>query len=439
MSRFAVVSSLLFAGIAPADGPPNFVLVMADDLGWGDLGCYGNAAIRTPHLDALAAAGMRFTDFHSNGVVCSPTRAALLTGRYQQRTGIEGVIHADPNRNQRDTGLPHAETTFAEDLAAAGYATGIFGKWHLGYPAKHNPTTHGFDRFVGFVSGNVDYQSHIDGAGFADWWSDSTPTPQAGYTTDLIGQCAAAFAERHRDRPFCLYIPHEAPHSPFQGPNDPAVRRPGLSKPQLGERTDRKAAYREMIEAMDASVGRVLDTLDRRGLSERTFVFFCSDNGPTNVGSAGPWRGRKGQIHEGGHRVPAIARWPGRIPAGVVTDQPAMTMDLLPTLRSLADLPPAEGRTLDGADLSPLLLRRQPPPDRPLFWVCDQQRAVRLGRHKLLLSAKGNRVPIELYDLQTDPGETDNLAADQPERVRRMQTLIDDFVRRTRTDVNRRS
>ncbi|NQT02271.1 MAG: sulfatase-like hydrolase/transferase [Planctomycetes bacterium] len=193
---------------------PNIILIMADDLGYGDIGCYGSKKIRTPNIDALARGGLRFTDYHSNCPVCSPTRAALLTGRYQQRCGIEGVVTAAKHRH---TGMALEEVTFAEVLKRRGYATGIFGKWHVGYNVEFNPAKQGFDEFIGYVSGNVDYHSHIDQAGFEDWWKNLQKVPEEGYCTDLITKHGVDFIERHKDGPFCLYLPHEAPHYPYQG------------------------------------------------------------------------------------------------------------------------------------------------------------------------------------------------------------------------------
>ena len=409
---------------APAAERPNFVLIMADDLGYGDVGCYGNTRIKTPCLDALAAGGMRFTDFHSNGPVCSPTRAALLTGRYQQRCGIEGVVTA---KHHRDTGMALGETTFAEVLKAAGYSTALFGKWHLGYQVRFNPVKQGFDVFRGYVSGNVDYQSHIDQVGIEDWWHNTDKADESGYTTDLITEHAVRFIEQHKHEPFCLYLPHEAPHYPYQGRKDKADRAPGGPKPTRGSRQDVAEAYREMVEAMDEGVGRVVATLKRLGIEQRTLVFFCSDNGPAGPGSAGALHGSKGSLWEGGHRVPAMAYWPGRIKPGTVTDATAMTMDLFPTVAAIAGAALPPGLTLDGTDLSPvLLLRGELPAGRALFWRFKGQKAVREGPWKLLVNAKGKDQvkPVGLYNLADDLGETKDLAEAEPARVRALQAAL---------------
>ena len=254
---------------------PNFVVIMVDDMGYGDAGCYGGTAFPTPNLDRLAREGVRFTDFHSSGCVCSPTRAGLLTGRYQQRAGIPGVVYAAFNRN-RHHGLQLHETTFAEILSAAGYAAAVFGKWHVGYEEQYNPIYQGFDRYVGYVSGNIDFHSHIDGAGVFDWWHQNRHVKEDGYTTHLITKHACDFVTQQQDKPFCVYIAHEAPHYPYQGPQDGPVRTEGEPKLIYNHREPEHAerAYAEMMAEMDKGIGEVLDTLQRTRVDDRTFVMF---------------------------------------------------------------------------------------------------------------------------------------------------------------------
>ncbi len=419
---------VLLLGATAFARPPNFVVILADDLGYGDLGCYGGTGFATPHLDALAAAGLRFTDFHSNGPVCSPTRAALLTGRYQQRSGITGVVFADPARGHReDHGLDPTETTFARLLRAAGYQTGLMGKWHLGYAKRFNPLHHGFDEFRGYVSGNIDFHSHVDGAGFPDWWHDLELRDEPGYVTHLITRHAVRFLEENRARPFCLYIAHEAPHYPYQGPNDPPLREPGRTPVAETYPPGHVArAYREMVEEMDRGIGEIIATLERLGLGSDTLVFFCSDNGATPDGSNSPWRGHKGGLWEGGHRVPAIAAWPGRIAPGT-TDATALTMDLMPTVLELAGIEPPPGRSLDGTSLAGLLLRREPLPARTLFWSYSERAAVRDGAWKLLVG-EGEQAPASLprlFHLESDPGETRDLAQNEPGRRAEMLAALE--------------
>lgn len=419
-------ASLGLWGLLPgcsASSKPNIIVILADDMGYGDLSCYGNDYIRTPNLDALAAGGMKFTDFHSNGPVCSPTRAALLTGRYQQRAGIDHVFLANPATGHADKpGMAREEVTFAEVLKGQGYVTGCFGKWHLGYPVDYNPIHQGFDEFRGYVSGNVDFFSHVDGGGREDWWDGLEKSPEEGYVTDLISRHAVDFIQRHQDEPFCLYLPHEAPHFPYQGRNDLPFRFPGDPNPGAGPRQDRKGAYKEMVEVMDEGIGKVVDTVRRLGLAENTFIFFCSDNGATREGSNGPLAGHKGSLWEGGHRVPALAWWPGKIPAGSRCDQTVLTMDIFPTLLTLTGAVPPMEREIDGVDLAQLLVDGKKLPQRKTYWSYERrkdrpEKVVREGAWKLYIIGKEH----QLFNLNQDLAEKRNLAADYPERVRAME------------------
>ena len=419
----AVTAALTNCGCSLADSGggsgnsdrPNIILIMADDLGYGDISCYGSTKISTPNIDTLSKNGMKFTDYHSNCPVCSPTRAALLTGRYQQRAGIEGVIYA--KGPTRQTGLALDETTFAEVLKKHGYATGIFGKWHLGYNVEFNPVRQGFDEFRGYVSGNVDYHSHIDGAGFDDWWKNLEKVPEEGYCTDLITKHGIEFIERRRNEPFCLYLPHESVHSPYQGRKDPPMRLPGgnTGKKARGEEIAR--AYREMVEVMDEGIGKIVKTVKRLGLEHKTFIFFCSDNGATKNGSNGELAGYKGSLWEGGHRVPAIAYWPGRILPGSVTSQTVLGMDMFPTMVSIAGAKLPAGLKLDGVDLLGMLTQDRKLPDRTLFWRYRKEKAIRKGPWKLMVQSD----KVRLYNLDDDLGEKINLAGAKPGMARELQ------------------
>ncbi|MHC4680143.1 MAG: sulfatase-like hydrolase/transferase [Planctomycetota bacterium] len=394
---------------------PNIILILADDLGYGDLGCYGNTDITTPSLDALAMRGMRFTDFHSNGAMCSPTRAALLTGRYQQRCGIESVLSS---KRDRERGLPLAETTFAAVFRDAGYATAIFGKWHLGYTSEFSPLRHGFDQFRGFVAGGLDYHSHIDRSGRPDWRRNDQLEPDEGYTTDLLTDYGIRFIEENKDRSFCLYMPYQAVHFPFQGPRDKADRVTGgdyWSDAKYGSRKDRKAAYKEMVESLDHNIGRIVSTLRRLQLQENTFLFFTSDNGAYSwVGRNSPCSGQKGSLLEGGHRVPAIAYWPGIIRPGVVSDQTLMTIDLFPTMAAMSAVELPMGIMLDGVDFGSILTGRGTVPDRMVFFRTSQEGAVRRGPWKLLIKRTKKNVPAQLFNLEEDIGERHDLAKRHP-------------------------
>lgn len=425
----------LGAAVSTVDArPPNLIVIMTDDMGYADLSCYGNDRYRTPHLDALAKEGLRLTDFHSNAPVCSPTRAALLTGRYQQRSGIDDVVFADPARGHREThGLDPAEATFASLLQQAGYRTAVLGKWHLGYARRFNPVHHGFDEFRGFVSGNIDFHSHVDQAGFFDWWHDLELTEEPGYVTHLINRHALRFIEENRDRPFCLYLAHLAPHYPYQGPGDPPMRTAG--KPRGREQYPPghvARAYRELVEAVDDGVGELVALLRKLGLDRNTLIVFCSDNGANRNGNNGPLAGFKGSLWEGGHRVPGIAWWPGRIAPGT-SDQTALTMDLMPTLLDLAGVEPPEGRKLDGVSLAPLLLEGKPLPERTLFWGFRNQYAVRQGPWKLMVrpagpargaTAKEPTARASLFHLGDDLGERHDLATQHPDRVEQMLAAL---------------
>lgn len=421
----SILSVLLILLLAPVNTalaqnntPPNFVLIMADDLGYGDVSCYADPGYETPHVDRLAAEGLRFTDFHSSGAVCSPTRAGLLTGRYQQRAGIDGVVFADPKQN-RHHGLQDNEVTFADCLADAGYATGIFGKWHLGYEPQYNPVHRGFHEFRGYVSGNVCYVSHLDRMGIVDWWRNDALVPEEGYVTHLVTRNAIDFIKANRDESFCCYVAHECVHSPYQGPNDPAVR----SIDNVGDirsttRTDIAAAYREMMIEMDRGIGEIVETLEELGIAENTLVFFFSDNGANRNGNNGPLRGLKGSLWEGGHRVPAIARWSGTIEPGRVTNESAISIDLMSTMLDLAGTTAPDGHELDGISLAPVLRGDGELSERPLFWAFGDRFAMRDGAWKLV----GGVEDPQLFDLSEDLGEEYNVAGDHPDRVAAMLT-----------------
>ena len=432
MLRRGVLFLLLVASVSPglrATTRPNLVIIMADDLGYGDLGCYGNQRIKTPHLDELAATGVRFTDFHSSGPVCSPTRAGLLTGRYQQRAGIPSVVYADPKRTTHTHGLQPREVTFAELLKDAGYKTAIFGKWHLGYYEHYNPIRHGFQVFRGYVSGNVDFFSHVDQVGRLDWWRDEKVDNEPGYTTNLITRHALDYIEANRHEPFCLYLPYEPPHYPYQGPNDEPLRSvgEGRSQAEINQPAEQiQRAYREMVETMDDGIGQIIAALNKYSLKAKTLVLFFSDNGANQNGSNGLLRGRKGQLWEGGHRVPFIAWWPSRIPPGVIYSDMTITLDIMPTLLSAAGVEPSPRLMLDGLDLLPLLTSGESLGRRTLFWGFGSSKAMREGPWKLVVNAPGQQEP-ELFNLDSDMQESANLASDEPKRVRRMLAAIKEW------------
>jgi arylsulfatase A-like enzyme len=345
-----------------------------------------------------------------------------MTGRYQERAGIPGVGYADPGRAEHYPGLQPGEVTLPETLAATGYTSALMGKWHLGYLPEYNPVHHGFDTFRGFVSGNVDYLSHFDQSGAYDWWHDLELVEEPGYSTHLINRHAIEFIKNNRDRPFLLYVAHEAVHTPFQGPGSQIERGPLAGKREGAVTLSQTEAYVQMMGEMDRGVGEILDTLDALDLSADTFVFFFSDNGPAGNAPGGPetysfpLRGHKNTVWEGGHRVPAIARWPGKVQPGSINDGLFISLDVMPTILELAATALPDGHFLDGTSLVDALLNGSAVEDRALFWRGE---AMRQGHWKLVGGPDGG-----LYNLSTDLPEQYDLSAKYPERVEAMQTAM---------------
>ena len=428
---------------AAETGVPNIVLILADDLGYADIGAYGNKVNRTPNLDRMACEGMRFTDFHTNGANCSPTRAALLTGRYQQRSGIDGAL------GEGARGLPRSEVTIAERLKLAGYATGLMGKWHLGYYPGNGPLHHGFDEFVGHLHGATDYISHVDKYGRMDWWHNDKPVEESGHNTNLITDHSIRFIKRHRNEPFFLFVSHSSIHFPWMTTKDKAHRRAGTRYEGITGKLGPHAAgpvqpvVQRMIEELDNSVGQIMTALKRLQLDKTTLVFFTSDNGgivrmagvpiteENRISSNAPFRGQKHGLYEGGHRVPAIARWPGEIPAGVTCGDTAITMDLFPTMLEIAGVAPVGSgdptyAKLDGISICCLLRQQETLPSRNLFWSQGDSRAVRSGKWKIVSI---HRRPFELYDLNMDIAERKNLAQANPQKLTELKDYLKSWER----------
>ncbi|MFT5322515.1 MAG: arylsulfatase A-like enzyme [Planctomycetaceae bacterium] len=443
-----------------ADEPsrrPNIVLLFADDLGYGELGCQGNAEIPTPNIDSIAADGIRFTSGYVTAPFCSASRAGLLTGRYQTRFGYEfnpiGADNEDPN-----AGLPPSQKTIANHLHDAGYTTGLIGKWHLGGTAKYHPYRRGFDEFFGFMHEGHYFVPHpYDGVttmlrrralptresgrwtsrdgrmllsthmGYDEPAYDannpilrgSQPVVEHEYLTNALTREAVDFIDRNHDRPFFLYLSYNAVHSPLQGADS------YMKKFSSIEDVHRRI-FAAMLANMDDSVGSVLNSLKKNGLDENTLVFFISDNGgPTRelTSSNAPLRGEKGSVYEGGIRVPFMLKWPGKLKAGREYHKPVVSLDVFGTAAAVAEAPIPKNRPIDGVNLLPFLTTASDEsPHNELFWRVGTKAAIRSGDWKLLRnpSRRQKNAEWELYNLQDDIGETSNLAAEQPARVKRL-------------------
>src|SRR5687768_2601294 len=407
-----------------------------DDLGYGDLGSYGVADAKTPHMDRLAREGVKLTDFYANGPSCSPTRAGFITGHYQQRYGIEWPLGSQPDDSTR--GLLPAETSLPRLLKSAGYATGLIGKWHLGRKPAFHPNRHGFDEFWGFLGGAVDYYTKVDALGRHDLFHNDTAASHSGYLTDEITTRAQSFIESHRTGPFFLEVAYNSTHWPFQPPvlaerhrgrRDEVRAAPNLEQRVAVLREGTRADYVAMLESADRGVGAILTTLDRLNLTRNTLVIFTSDNGGEWLSRNAPLFHRKFTLWEGGIRVPALIRWPARLPAGIVSRQVGITMDLTASILAAARVTLPSSHRAEGIDLISLLEGRRPV-DRTLFWRIETpgrlQRAVRRGRWKYLRDG-GTRTGGGyefLFDLETDVNERQDLAASHATMLPELRRLL---------------
>ena len=414
LSLVLLFAALVAAPAASLAAPPNVVVFYADDLGWGELGCQGNPQIPTPHIDAIARAGVRFTNGYVAATYCSPSRAGLLTGRYPTRFGHE--FNSVANR----TGLRLDQVTLADRLRTLGYATACVGKWHLGGGLEYRPTKRGFDEFYGTLANTPFYHP----TNFVDSRvSDETRpvTDAAFYTTDAYAARAVDWIERNKGRPWFLYLPFNAQHAPLQAPKTYLDRFSGIPD-------EKRRIFAAMLASMDDAVGRVMGKVRALGQEENTIVFYIADNGgPTasTTSGNGPLRGFKMTTFEGGPRVPFLAQWKGRWPAGKVYDAPVINLDVLPTLVTAAGGKVDASWRLDGVDLTPFVTgANSARPHQTLYWRYGPQWAVRHGDLKLVVSKGGSGEP-ELYDLSKDIGESRDLAAAQPAKVRELQALWD--------------
>ncbi len=420
LSAGAVGSVLPRGAGASTTRPPNVVFILADDLGFADLSCYGRRDYQTPQIDRLAAGGLKLTQAYSNSSVCSPTRCALATGRYQYRlaVGLEEPIRF----KARDAGLPAGHPTLASLFRALGYRTALIGKWHLGGDPGQGPLRHGYEHFYGVHGGAADYYTHEFTApptGTSELFENEQRVRHHGYLTELLTSEALAEIERNaaKRQPFLLSLHYTAPHWPWEGPGDEAVSRAlsSIYHPDGGS----LETYARMVAALDAGVGRVLAQLARLDLERDTLIVFTSDNGGERFSDTWPFTGMKGELLEGGIRVPAIVRWPTHIAAGGVSEQVCATMDWLPTLLAAANGAPDASYLPDGDDLLPHLLGKAAARTRTLYWrhKAHDQAAVRAGDWKYL-SLGGNEF---LFDIARDPRERANLKERESARFERMK------------------
>jgi arylsulfatase A-like enzyme len=413
-----------FAGALPAQSrPPNIVIIVSDDMGYADIGVHGSQDIPTPHIDALAKGGIRFTDAYVSGPYCSPTRAGLMTGRYPQRFGHEFNLGLQP-----EYGLPLDEVTLADRLKALGYRTALFGKWHLGADERHHPMSRGFDEFFGFLGGAHSYfGTPAEGSGAI--FDGRKPVTESGYLTTVLADRAVEFIGRENPQPFLLYLAFNAVHTPMHATEAYLARFPQIAD-------QRRRTYAAMLAAMDDGVGRTLDALRRKNLETNTLIFFFSDNGgPTmqgttiNGSSNAPLRGSKRQTWEGGIRVPFIVRWKDHLPEGITDSRPIIQLDVLPTALAAAGVESQPGWKLDGVNLLPFLSgERSATPHEALYWRLGDNLAIRKGDWKLVKTSEGplratdpatqhELTGAELYNVVADRGEQHNLAAANPAKL----------------------
>ncbi|MGJ8723213.1 MAG: sulfatase family protein [Roseibacillus sp.] len=430
-----------FLCVAAGGRPPNFVVILTDDQGYGDLGCYGGEHVETPRIDQMAAEGAKLTSFYVAAPVCTPSRAALMTGCYPKRidmaTGSNfGVLLAGDKK-----GLNPDEITIAEVLKEAGYRTGMFGKWHLGDQPEFMPTNQGFDEFFGIPYSHDIHSFHprqerfqfpllplLEGVEVVEM------EPDADYLTKRFTERAVSFIEKHKDEPFFLYLPHPIPHAPLhvsppfmKGVSEDIVAKLAKEDGNIDYRT-RDELFKQAIAEIDWSVGQILDTLKGNGLDENTLVIFTSDNGPpknTIYASPGVLRGNKGSTLEGGMREPTVIRWPGRIPAGGANDELMTTMDLLPTFAKLAGAVVPNDRVIDGKDIWPTLIGEGKTPHEAFFYHSGNTlSAVRAGKWKLHWK---KRKPAQLYNLESDIREENNLLETEPQVAQRLMGYLKAF------------
>ena len=403
------------AFIAEAARRPNVIVILADDQGYAEAGVQGGKDVPTPGIDSIAKNGVRFTDGHVSCPVCSPTRAGLMTGRYQQRFGHE--FNPGPPGSAADTfGLPLTETTIAARMKSAGYVTGLVGKWHLGYTEKYLPLDRGFDEFFGFPGGAHTYFG--EGAGQENHiMRGNDPVDEKEYLTDAFGREAVSFIERHKEKPFFLYLAFNAVHAPLQAPEKYLSRFPKIED-------QKRRTFAAMLSAMDDAIGKVLDTVRKNDLENDTLIIYLSDNGGPTASTTSrndPLRGFKGQVYEGGHRIPYMMQWKGHLPAGKVYTKSVISLDIAPTALAAVGAEPKDAK-FDGVNLLPFLTSDSGTPHEALYWRFGSQHAIRKGDWKLLATGGG---VTELYNLADDLSEKTDLASQKPDKVKELSELYD--------------
>lgn len=437
---FALLLGIALPSLLVAeDSKPNVLLIISDDQGWPDLGCLGSKPGQTPSLDRLAAEGTRATSFYVTWPACTPSRGSLLTGRYPQRNGLYDMVRNDlVNYGHRFTaeeyavspemtlGLDPKELTIGDHLKRSGYVNGVVGKWDMGQAKRYLPLQRGFDFFYGHGNNGIDYYTH-ERYGIPSLFRGNARTEedQGTYVTEVFERESLAFVKAHAGKePFFLYLAFNAPHSASTLAEDNGGEKPGVQAPEEEVakyrglvKEEKLARYFAAVTRMDTAIGRVLEAIDAAGETEETIVIFLSDNGGSGNGGNAPLRGSKSTMWEGGLRVPFLMKWPGKVPAGKVTDEFLTSLEILPTLLAATGTPAPEGLKLDGFDLLPVLRGEMPSPRTEMFWQRRSDVAARVGPYKWVQSAKGSG----LFDLSTDLGEEHDLSAEKPEALERVK------------------
>ncbi len=424
VGALAAVNSISAQRLDRRDERPNIVFILADDMGWGDLSCYGRPDYRTPNLDKLAAQGMRFTNAYSAAAICTPTRVGFHTGRYPSRlpVGLEEPLQARKMLGDRvnTIGIPNEHPTVSSLIKRAGYDTALIGKWHLGYLPHFGPLKSGFDEFFGIMSGAADHFSHTDPAGEPDLYEGDVPVERVGYITDLLTDRAVEYIRRPHKKPFYLSLHYTSPHWPWQGPNDKGTAGKFKHGPGGYSAGGSLKIYAEMMKSLDAGVGKVMNALKAAGLEKNTLVIFTSDNGGERFSFNWPFSGQKGDLREGGTRVPGIVRWPGATTTGTVSDQPVITMDWTATMIAASGGKPDPKYPLDGEDITQVLRAKSPIFERTFFWRTRRQGAVRRGKWKYLREGTNEF----LFDLTVDEREQANFAETEPATLEHLRSAF---------------